>query len=153
MKKAVGKISLCLFSVLLSCGFAKDKQEAVLAVSAFYEAVQAEDYDLAMTFRSEEALVASPREQWVAVLKVMNTTLGGIQTYEESGKFNVSKDANVGTQVKLEYSVKYADEVMTTENFTLIRLPGSDKFLIKNYDRKVVPGSAEPSQKDTTITA
>lgn len=153
MKRILKNLVLTSMFAALGCGLAKDSEEAQVIVDGFYKAIQAQEYDKALSLLSPEAAAATPLDQWRPFLEIMNTTMGGIQSFEETGGFNVSKNMEVGTEVKLEYTVRYAGNLVTTEKFTVTKPPGGKLFQIKNYDRKIVSGEPQPAKSDSIITS
>jgi hypothetical protein len=127
---SIGFIVVSLFT-LNSCGLGEAKTEAQAMAKIFHKHMKMHDYNSMANIIHEEGMKMTPREDWVAHFKSLES-LGEIKSIKQDLNFNTSINNGVIT-VELSYTIKFADKTMTER---LIFRKDSDTFKLMGYSIK-----------------
>lgn len=95
-------VILCLFFLFTSC---ESVEKSDKTAEEFYAAIKDDNFDKAVSFCSEEALKANPKEEWIALLKARKEKTGKLLSFQ---RYAFETKTNNGvTKTELKYNVTY----------------------------------------------
>ena len=120
---------LLLVFGLNKCGIGKSASEAELVADQFYKHLQNHDYEKIIPLLDEEALAASPEEEWMSVLK-QKEAMGEMKSFRKNIGFN-TKINNGITKVYLRYTCEYEGGKLYDR---IVLIKRKKDFKIYNYE-------------------
>lgn len=109
MKNPVRILFVVALFIFSACGANKKNEASDATTTAFYQALQQENFDVALEQFSPTAFDAAGLQQVQASLRNNSVLLGALSTFEKKSGWNISTSTSEGTTVTVVFDVHYAN--------------------------------------------
>lgn len=135
MRHRLGIFILAAFMVLfVGCNPIADKSSAESVMNEYFAAIKDKDFDKALGFYSQQFFDKTSRESWNQSLRAVNSKLGDLQSYEQTG-WRIQATTGLGpagTWFIFQYRVTYS-KYPSDEEVILFKPAGSNEIKILQH--------------------